>query len=74
MNSKINNETNNETKDLCKTCTHYWQDFPLPLDHIESHCEILDEKKGLKNETTIKRYSNMYRNRFALFLLIILLY
>ncbi len=47
MNSKINNETNNETKDLCKTCTHYWQDFPLPLDHIESHCEILDEKKGL---------------------------
>lgn len=37
-----------ETKqDLCKTCVHYWQDFPLPLDHVESHCEILDKKKGL---------------------------
>lgn len=37
-----------EDKDLCKTCEHYWQDFPLPLDHIESHCEILDAKNGLK--------------------------
>lgn len=37
----------NKDKDLCKTCQHYWQDFPLPLDHVESHCEILDEKYGL---------------------------
>ena len=32
--------------DLCKTCEHYWLDFPLPLDHYESHCEILDRKSG----------------------------
>ena len=36
-----------EKKDLCKTCEHYWQDFPLPLDHVESHCEVLDGKTGL---------------------------
>ena len=45
-----------ENKDLCKTCNHYWTDFPLPLDHVVSHCEILDEKKGLSvdmdNEVT----------------------
>lgn len=34
----------NEIKDLCKTCGHYWTDFPLPLDHYEPHCEIIDEK------------------------------
>ena len=34
-------------KDLCKTCKHYWVDFPLPLDYVEGHCEILDEKKGI---------------------------
>ena len=34
-------------KDLCKTCKHYWQDFPLPLDRVVSHCEILDEMDGL---------------------------
>lgn len=39
--------TENKNKDLCKTCEHYWQDFPLPLDRIISHCEILDEKYGL---------------------------
>lgn len=33
-----------EEKDLCKTCEHYWQDFPLPLDHYVSHCSILDNK------------------------------
>ena len=33
-----------EEKDLCKTCEHYWNDFPVPLDHYESHCEIIDEK------------------------------
>ena len=36
-----------EDKDLCKTCKHYWTDFPLPLDRVISHCEILDEKYGL---------------------------
>lgn len=36
-----------ENKDICKTCEHYWLDFPLPCDHYESHCEILDEKFGL---------------------------
>lgn len=36
-----------EEKDLCKSCKHYWTDFPLPLDRIVPHCEILDEKKGL---------------------------
>ena len=36
-----------KNKDLCKTCEHYWTDFPLPLDHYEPHCEILDEKYGL---------------------------
>ena len=38
-------------KDLCKTCVHYWQDFPLPLDRTISHCEILDSKHGLASET-----------------------
>ena len=36
-----------EEKDLCKTCKYYWTDFPLPLDHVVPHCEILDKKKGL---------------------------
>ena len=36
-------------KDLCKTCVHYWVDFPLPLDRYVSHCEILDEKYGLSD-------------------------
>lgn len=34
-------------KDLCKTCEHYWQDFPLPLDKFISHCEILDKRDGI---------------------------
>lgn len=36
-----------KNKDLCKTCKYYWTDFPLPLDCVVSHCEILDNKKGL---------------------------
>lgn len=36
-----------ENKDLCETCVHYWVDFPLPLDSVVPHCEILDEEKGL---------------------------
>lgn len=31
-------------KDLCKTCSHYWSDFPLPLDCYVPHCEILDAR------------------------------
>lgn len=37
-----------KAKDLCKTCEYYWQDFPLPLDRVESHCEKVDEKHGFK--------------------------
>ena len=36
-----------EDKDLCKTCEHYWKDFPYPLEYIVSHCEILDKMDGL---------------------------
>lgn len=33
-----------ENKDLCKTCEHYWLDFPLPLDRYIPHCEIVGFK------------------------------
>lgn len=33
-----------EKKDLCKTCEHCWQDFPMPLEQVISHCEILDRQ------------------------------
>lgn len=36
-------------KDLCKTCNHYWVDFPLPLENVVSHCAIVDEKYGISN-------------------------
>lgn len=35
---------NEKQKDLCKTCEHYWQDFPMPLEQVISHCEILDRQ------------------------------
>ena len=35
-----------EEKDLCKTCEHYWLDFPMPLNCYIPHCEILDRKGG----------------------------
>ena len=35
-----------EEKDLCKTCKHFWLDFPMPLDHYVAHCEVLDERGG----------------------------
>lgn len=38
-----------QQKDLCKTCEHYWQDFPIPLEQVISHCEILDKKTGYKS-------------------------
>lgn len=35
-------------KDLCKSCKHYWVDFEITPDkRYVSHCEILDDKKGL---------------------------
>lgn len=36
-----------KTKDLCKTCEYYWEDFPLPLEYVVSHCDKIDEKYGL---------------------------
>ena len=36
-----------EEKDLCKTCGHYWLDFPMPLDEYIGHCEILDRMPSL---------------------------
>ena len=35
-----------DEKDLCKTCTYYWVDFPLPLEQYVSHCEIAYDKIG----------------------------
>ena len=32
-------------EDLCKSCIHFWVDFPMPLSEL--HCEILDEKGKL---------------------------
>ena len=34
-------------KDICQTCEHYWTDFPMPLDRVISHCEILDRNPSL---------------------------
>jgi hypothetical protein len=41
-------EKESKNNDLCQTCEHYWKDFPMPLEEIISHCEILDEKHGLE--------------------------
>ena len=38
-----------ENKDLCKTCEHYWTDFPLPLERHIPHCEVVDKKIGFNN-------------------------
>jgi hypothetical protein len=46
---------NKESKDLCKTCEHYWLDFPLPLDSVVAHCEILDEEFGLSSSNMDER-------------------
>lgn len=37
-------------KDLCVKCEHYWEDFPLPLDSVKSHCEIIDKKYGIDSD------------------------
>ena len=41
--------TQEEEQDLCKTCEHYWKDFPMPLDEVISHCEILDKSSIRKS-------------------------
>lgn len=60
-------ETKNIT-DLCKTCLHYWVDYPLQiidkqtfdspikLDHYISHCEIVDEKIGFNKMNEVVPY------------------
>jgi len=37
-----------ENNDLCRTCKYYWLDFPMPLEKIVPHCEILDKKHELE--------------------------
>ena len=46
----------NEDKDLCKTCEHYWLDFPMPLEQVISHCEILDATRRNKSMDDIVPY------------------
>lgn len=48
--------TNEMEKDLCKTCSHYWVDFPLPLEQYVSHCEIADEKIGFGKMDEVVHY------------------
>ena len=45
-----------EEKDLCKTCEYYWQDFPMPLEQVVSHCEILDITQGNKSMDDVVPY------------------
>jgi hypothetical protein len=40
-----------KNNDLCQTCKHYWRDFPMPLESVVSHCEILDEMEVKMNDT-----------------------
>ncbi len=58
-----------EQQDLCKSCEHYWTDFPLPLDHVVPHCDILDERPGFVTMDEIVPYPclmcpfNQYTNK-----------
>ena len=45
-----------EEKDLCKTCEYYWQDFPMPLEQVVSHGEILDITQGNKSMDDVVPY------------------
>jgi len=45
-----------EDKDLCKTCTHFWTDFPMPLDYAICHCDKVDEKYGFKSMSDYVSY------------------
>lgn len=38
-----------ENKDLCKSCEHFWKDFPLPLDRVIYHCDIADKIYGFES-------------------------
>lgn len=35
-----------QEKDLCKKCSHFWLDFPTPLDRCIPHCDVLDKSGG----------------------------
>lgn len=43
-------------QDLCKNCEHYWQDFPMPLEQVISHCEILDKQSSTKSMDDVVPY------------------
>lgn len=36
-------------KDLCKTCKHYWVDFPMPLERAIPHCDLLDINQDMND-------------------------
>lgn len=48
--------TQKEEQDLCKTCEYYWKDFPMPLEQVVSHCEILDITQGNKSMDDVVPY------------------
>lgn len=31
-----------EKLDLCTLCENHWNDFPLPLERLVSHCLVID--------------------------------
>lgn len=35
-------------EDLCKSCSHFWLDFPLPLERYVAHCDIVDSEYSFK--------------------------
>lgn len=45
-----------DKEDLCQQCKNYWQDFPIPLDNIISHCSILDKKASSKDMDDVIPY------------------
>ena len=57
-----------EEKDLCKTCEHYWTDFPLQiwdkqifdspllLEQCYPHCEIADKEIGFNTMNEVVQY------------------
>jgi hypothetical protein len=59
---------NETTKDLCKTCSHYWTDYPLhimdkqlfdrPLlsEEYYPHCEIADKSIGYNTMNEVVPY------------------
>ena len=45
-----------ENKDLCKTCIHFWTDFPMPLEQVVPHCELVDNWYGYRDMGDIVGY------------------